>query len=119
MDNKDRRQQLHNKRWGNWRYDANNDTLVWDKAKEWPYDIPRPESVDEALRQIAHMAQKRYKEQDMKDLAKAFSDLLQCPGLANAYDTRYHTLRESKDKVLKDSGSACDNCAPRFGCYSE
>ena len=118
MGDKDHRKKLHNRRWGNWRYNADDNELFWDRGQDYQYPIYGFDSADTALRCLAQMNTKKgYEEQDMKNLAEAFSEILRCPGLANAYDARYHTLRESKDKVLRDSGSACDNCADRWKCY--
>jgi len=121
MDNKDHRKTLHNKEWGIWRYDADLDHLVCTTDKITPYYLHEIDNTDCALHWLADMSTKRSynKAQDMQDLAQALSEIIQCPGLANAYDTRHHTLRKSKYKVIRDSGPACDNCADRFKCFTD
>ena len=103
MSNRGSRKKWHNRSWGNWRYTAANDTLFWDKDKEWPYDIGDFDNADAALRWLAHMNTKKdHEEQDIKDCAEAFSEILRCPGLANTYDVHYHTLPESKDCGIQE-----------------
>ena len=111
------RKKLHSKRWGNWRYDANDDALYW--AKDYPYCIVDFDSVDKALEELSRMQANTWVTgQDMKNLAKALSDLNRCPGLVNSHDVHGHTLSEAKNKVIEGSGSSCDSCTNRFECFT-
>jgi hypothetical protein len=117
MNSKHSRKKLHSKCWGNWRYDANDNALYWDK--DYPYCVLDFDTVDKALQKLSDMHTKKWiTEQDMKDLAEALSDLNECPGLASSYDAYHYTISEAKRKVLINSGSSCENCADRFRCYT-
>ena len=118
MNNKDFRKRFDQKSWGNFKYDADNDTLWWGK-----YHIDHEfDTIDGALYWIAHMraTKKKFSERDAKHLSQALSELLECPGLANVYHTSHNTRDESKKKAMRDSAtsSACDKCAQRFMCYT-
>ena len=136
------RKTLDGKTWGNFKYDADNDTLWWKRVDDalWSKDengelvvkyenppsnqLPYPidgefDTVDGALHWIASMRLKpKISEKDLKDLAKAFSELLGCPTLADIYRTTHATKAESKRKVVRDSGSACGKCNERFRCFT-
>ena len=90
-------------------------------SRKNPYPIDHEyDTVDGAVYWIAHMkaTKKKFSGQDAKDLARAFSEILECPGLANAYPTTHATKAESKKKVMSDSGSACGKCNERFRCFT-
>ena len=118
MNNKKHKRNLHNKSWGSWTYDAQADTLTWGRGTVGAYDVGEFDSADGALRWICQVHPKKWAtEGDMKDLAKALSELNQCPGLAGAYNAYYHTRVQSKKEVIAGSRDAyCDVCPHHFAC---
>jgi hypothetical protein len=118
MTTKDFRKSFNQKRWGNWRYSFRDDTLWWGENEE--YYIYEFDTVNAALRWLAHMKDKKdIKEQEIKDLSQAFSELLKCLRLADAYSyTTYKNLGGFVKKAIQEGFSVCDSCDERFRCWT-
>lgn len=115
MNNKAFRKKFDQKPWGNWKYTVKNDALWWFGEKiVWEFD-----TVATALRVLGYMnARKDTQEHDLKDLAQAFSEILGCPRLADAYNTSYNRKGEFVRKAISEDFSICIQCKNRFICWT-
>lgn len=146
MSNENHRKSLDDKEWGNFKYDAKDNTLWWkdeddaswfrnedgellvkyDKNSPPHYRLPYPiddnhDTIPGALHWIAHMAvtKKRYiKEKDLKDLAQFFYELLDCKILPDAYRTSFQNRGEFWRIIRSNNFSVCSQCDKRHMCLT-
>jgi hypothetical protein len=102
-------------KWGNWEYIKG--VLHW-RGKNF-YEIPKPVTQEDAVEWIAHMHDKNWCScQDLKDLAQALGELLQCPMVVKAYRTTYRDYWLISRLAKQENFSTCERCSERFKCLT-